>query len=197
MNQLGEITMRLLFAAISIVVLTAQLAAQRSTPPGLFRGPLIGDREATLVVPDRGLPIEFGTARLFVGGPAPLAALSRARLHVPVRSKTVRSVLLSAITLRAAVGAAEHGMFTFVLRAPGGTAVPPDFDLLPRSDEFRPGTFVTSADATLPGMALIHPETKVVFSVERVEGVNGPAVFENPDVIELLWEALGRPSFSQ
>jgi hypothetical protein len=38
---------------------------------------------------------------------------------------------------------------------------------------------------------------KIVFTLERIDGQNGFLVFDNPNATELLWEALGRPSFSQ
>jgi hypothetical protein len=191
-------TMRLFL--LSVATLSAVwpgLAQEPASQGQLYRGPLVRERTATLVLPDRPLPVEFDDARLDLGSPAPWAALSDARLSVGVRSNTLRPITVRGITLRVAVGPAEHGMFTFRMRGIASIYAPEELLRLPADGLFRPLRFATVANEPLPQLLLMNPRTRIVFTLERVDGINGPVVFENPDATELLWEALGRPSFSQ
>lgn len=191
--------MRFLLVVSALLTLFADAGSgQQIVPRGrLYRGPLISDREATLVVPDRGLPLQFGQARLSLGGPAPMAFVSPARLQVTLGSRTVRPVLIAGITLRVAFGPADDGIVTFRMRGMGGVQVPPELHVLPQNGDFRRAIFLPISDANHPSLLLLDPATRVVFTVEHIDGINGPPIFENPDATELLWEALGRPSLSQ
>jgi hypothetical protein len=191
-------TMRLFL--LSVVALAAIWPASAQEPASqgqLYRGPLIQDRVPLLVEPDRPLPLEFDDVRLELGSPFPWTSLSSARLLAGVRSNTLRPITVRGITLRLAVGPAEHGMFTFRMRGVANIYTPEDLLRLPADGLFRPVTFATVANEPLPQLLLMSPRTRIVFTVERVDGVNGPVVFENPDATELLWNALGRPSLTQ
>jgi hypothetical protein len=190
--------MRLLLVVAALLTLSLDVGVgQPIIPRGrLYRGPLVSDREATLVVPERGVPLQFGQARLDLGGPGPFATLSPTRLRVSLGSRTVRPVLIAGITLRVAFGPADDGMVTFRMRGMGGAQVPPELHVLPQNGVFRPAIFLPVSDANYPSLLLLDPATRVVFTVERIDGINGPPIFDNPDATELLWEALGRPSLS-
>ena len=195
----GPMTMRLFL--LSVATLSAVwpgLAQEPASQGQLYRGPLVRDRAATLVLPDRTMPLEFDDARLDLGTrPAPWGSVRNARMIVSVRSNTLRPVVVRGITLRVAVGPTEHGIFTFRMRGSASTFEPDDVLQLPADGLFRPVRFTTVANQALPPLLLMNPRTRIVFTLERVEGVNGPEVFENPDATELLWEALGRPSLTQ
>lgn len=190
--------MRLFFTAVSLTLLVAQLAADQAVPRGrLFRGPFMGEREAALALPDRPLPLEFERARLSMGAAAPWTAFRDARLLVGVRSKTLRTISIRGIWLRVAAGPAEHGMFTFRMRGVGTTFPTPEVLRLRPDGPFELAGFTTVADESYPGLLLLNPETKIVFTLEQLYDDSGAVVFENPGATELLWEALGRPSFTQ
>ena len=195
MNKPG--TMRALIASALIATAAVQLAAAQQRPRDrIFRGPFIADREAVLVSPDRQLPIEFEGARLNMGSAAPWAALGNARLFVNVRSNTVRPISVRGITLRVAVGPSDHGMFTFRMRGLDRIYLPEDTQRIPQDGLFRPANFATPTDESYPGLLLLDRRTRIVFTLERLEADDTQVVFENPDATELLWEALGRPSFT-
>ena len=187
--------MRLFFTAVSLTLFVAQLAADQDRR--LFRGPFVANREVALVLPDRALPVDFQNSTLYMGSPAPWAALRDARLLAGVRSKTVRTISTRGIWLRVAAGPAEHGMFTFLMRGVRTTFPAPDVLRLRPDGPFELAGFATVADEAYPGLLLLNPETKLVFTLERLYDDSGAIVFENPDATELLWEALGKPSFTQ
>lgn len=190
--------MRLFLLSVATLSAVSFGLAQETASQGqLFRGPVVQARAATLVAPDRTMPLEFDEARLDLGSPAPWATLLNAQLSVGVRSNTLRPITVRGITLRVAVGPAEHGMFTFRMRGIASVYTPEDLLRLPADGLFRPLRFATVANEPLPQLLLMNPRTRIVFTLERVDGINGPVVFENPDATELLWEALGRPSLTQ
>jgi hypothetical protein len=171
--------------------------ADQAAPGGrLFRGPLVSTKPATVVVPDRGLPLEFEAAQFHLGAASPIAVLPNARLEVGIRANTVRAVSVRGITLRAAIGPSEHGMFTFRMRAVTSIYAPEEFHRLPQDSFFRSAVFETGGRA-FPSLLVLDPATRIVFTLERIQDESGQLVFENPDAIELLWQALGRPSFTQ
>lgn len=190
--------MRLFLLSVAILSVIWRGHAQETASQGrLYRGPSVEDRAATWVTPDRPVPLEFDEARLDLGSSAPWAALGNARLFAGVRSNTLRPITIRGITLRVAIGPAEHGMFTFRMRGIASLYTPEELLRLRADGLFRPVNFATVANEPLPQLLLMNPRTRIVFTLERVDGVNGPVVFENPDATELLWEALGRPSFTQ
>jgi hypothetical protein len=190
-------TMRLfLLSVATLSAVWSGLAQEAASQGQLFRGPVVQARQATLIAPDRSMPLEFDDARLDLGSPAPWAALMNAHLSVGVRSNTLRPITVRGITLRVAVGPAEHGMFTFRMRGTASGYAPDDLLRLPADGLFRPVNFAILTNEPLPQLLLMNPRTRIVFTLERVDGVNGPVVFENPDATELLWEALGRPSLT-
>jgi hypothetical protein len=184
------------FIATALAAAAVQLAAEQRPRDPLFRGPFIADRLAVLVKPERQLPIEFEDARLYMGNGAPWAAWGNARLTVSVRSNTVRPITVHGVTLLVAVGPAEHGMFTFRMRGISTVYRSETAERIPQDGQFRPVTFAPRADDHYPGLLLLDRNTRVVFTLERLEADDLQVVFENPDATELLWEALGRPSFT-
>ena len=103
---------------------------------------------------------------------------------------------MTGIWLRVAVGPAEHGIYTFRMRGIASIYAPEEFTRLPNDTLLRQATFAAVRDDSYPGLLLINPQTKIVFTVERLYDDGGQIVFENPDAIELLWAALGRPTLS-
>jgi hypothetical protein len=174
--------------ALVIVVLCAaglpRVAADEQFPRGhLYRGPLFMTRDATVVEPAGGLPLRFSDSLL----------LQSFQLITTVRSNTLRTVPVSAITLRVAFGPTPQGMITYRVRAAEAA------DVTAPAIRITPGTVhdalrfsIVRQDPT-PGLLALAPAATIVFTVERIEGDNGLPIFDNPNAIELLWVALGRP----
>lgn len=192
--------MRLLSVATALAVGAIQLAsAQQRVPPGhLYRGPVYQSRPAMVVEPDRGLPVEFARA-MYSPGSGALPGLNAAapRLNASVRSRSLRTIPVSGITLRLAFGPTAHGMVTFRMRAQTEPAGPPSFARLLPNGPPRGVVFRIAGEDAEPGPLALTPDMRIVFTLERIESEEGPPIFENPDATELLWEALGRPTLSQ
>lgn len=186
--------MRLLCMVIVLSAGAIQgIAGQERRAPvqPLYRGPLYATRAAEAIEPARGLPVELSAGSFATGGFGNPASLT-----TTITSRTLRPIPISGITLRAAYGPLQNGMVTFRLRPqPGGgpEALP---RLLPNSPP-RLQPFVVADEDPTPGIMSMLPSVQVVFTVERIESEEGAPIFENPDATELLWEALGRPTFSQ
>ena len=156
---------------------------QEPGPGGhLYRGPLYIVRDAMLVEPEGGLPLEFTDSTLS----------HRYRLETTIRSRTLRPLSAHDITLRAAFGPTPDGMMTFRMRAVERAPEPP-IRLTTDSPPQRL-TFVIVPNDPYPAPLALKPGMKVVFTLERIESDTGGLIFENPDASELLWNALGRPS---
>jgi hypothetical protein len=178
--------MRPVLVFVVLCAATLQLAAQNQFPRGqLYRGPHYLTRDAAVVEPEGGLPLEFTNSLL----------VRPFDLQTTVRSRSVRTILVSNLTLRVAFGPTPHGMITYRLRAPEPPLDRPEPLVritpngMPRSLRFS----IVREDPA-PGILALTPEMKIVFTIERIDGENGPPVFDNPEATELLWVALGRPS---
>ena len=184
--------MRPFFLAIVLSVGAVQVLAgqQRSPAPRLYRGPSYATRVAKPIEPARGMPVELSA------GTYSLSGLGRAAsITTTITSRTLRPIPVSGITLRAAYGPLSDGIVTFRLR-PSLRTEPEDFrrilpDRIPRTLQF----VLVDEDPT-PGIISMMATMQVVYTVERIESEEGPLIYENPDATELLWEALGRPTFS-
>ena len=176
------------------VQLVSGLEPQR--PPEIYREPLVGNRPATVVEPARGMPLHFAAATLTLSpdfGPRTRTPL----LQTEVSSRTVRTVPVSGITLRAAFGPTRHGMITFRLRPYLGPepATEPFAQITPNGPPRRVGFMIADEDPS-PGYMALTRNMRIVFTLDRLEGTEGQLIFENPDATELLWDALGRPTLS-
>jgi hypothetical protein len=182
--------MRSYFAvSVLCIALADGLLSQERLPQGyLYRGPLYASRPAIFVEPEGGAPLSFDDS-----------SFSGDRIETNVRSRTVRTVPVSGITLRVAYGPTLNGMVSFRL-SPRISALPgpESFTTIPPDQNWRLITFYArpSEEPSLFRFAPTPP-MKIVFTLERIDGQNGFLVFDNPNATELLWEALGRPSFSQ
>jgi hypothetical protein len=184
--------MRAVLATVALCATTLQFAAaQGPVPRGhLYRGPHYFVRDATVVEPEGGLPLAFSESSLVRS----LDVMSDLDLMTTVRSKTVRTIPVSGITLRVAFGPTAHGMITYRVRARELRWNPPPAiapDSVRRALRFS----IVPADPA-PGVLALTPEMKIVFTMERIED-NGVVIFDNPDATELLWVALGRPALSE
>ncbi len=184
-----------LVAALGHVSLMAQQAAPRGR---LYRGPLYASRPATLIEPERRLPLEFSNSRFSLGTPQPLGRLGPARLETAVRSLTLRTVRVSGIVLRIALGPTEHGMITFRMRgqAADDDSQPSPERLVPGAAAARTLTFTVAREDPAPGMLALARDINIVFTLERIDSDEGQPLFENPHATELLWQALGKPTLS-
>ena len=189
--------MRVLLTSLTIVATIVEVAAGQAPGGELYRGPAISSRVATFIAPERGAAIECEQATFLLGVPLPLAELGRAQLLTNVRSHTVRVVPVNSIVLRVAVGPTTYGMVTFRMRGQSRLEDPEDSKRIRPGNISRSASFVIADGEESPGYLLFNPRVRVVFTVERVYADDGRLIFDNPDTIELLWEALGRPSFTQ
>lgn len=187
----------LLVAAIVSVALDPGIAQQAAPRGRLYRGPLVTSRPAELVVAERALPLDFQNGQFYLGAVSPRTGARTARLEVDIRSNTLRAVSIRGITLRGAIGPAEHGMFTFRMRGVASIYAADELLRLRPDNIFRPAVFQIASAAELPTMLALNPASRIVFTVEHVEDDSRQPVFENPDATELLWDALGRPSLTQ
>lgn len=165
-----------LAAAAFVVAVELNAFAQ-----GIFREPLRSAWPVRVVEPPAGLPLAIRRPEL-----------SRDMLRAEVQSLTLKSVPIGGIQLRAAIGPTPDGMVTFRLRTlfPRlGAPVPPI--LAPRSPAIRM-TFVIVEEDQVPPLTLMTRDRAIVVTIERI-AEDGNVVFENPDAIELLWNALGPP----
>lgn len=182
-------------AALLAVALVTGLAGLEAAQ--VYREPLMSAWPVKVIAPSRGMPLQLG------GGTITFSHLpQRATLAITASSLTIRPILISGITLRVAVGPMPDGILTFRMRpvtsAAGPQAVlPGPLARLTTSDGAVPLTFVIALEDHAPPATALRRTTQVVVTVERLEGDEGQLIFENPDASELLWEALGRPSFSQ
>jgi hypothetical protein len=190
--------MRIAMAAVVLFAGALQTAAEqeRIPPGGIYRGPFVAARPATLVEPENGLPLEFSGSMFGSfppGGPQTPPTMFETR----VKSRTVRSVPVSGITLRFAFGPTTHGMMTFRLRPRI-----PEFEAEPLRRLTLDGParllrFAVAEEDPAPGLLAMSSTMKLVFTLERIDSDEGPPIFDNPDATELLWEALGKPSLSK
>jgi hypothetical protein len=182
--------MRILVFSAMLLSVVQHTAAQQG-PPEIYRGPY-ANRIARLVEPPNGLPLTFSRAEFSIT-PLPIA---RATLRTSITSRTLRSVPVSGITLRAAFGPTRDGMITFRLRPIVSSDTPPPLArLTPNGPPLSLGFSVVQEDP-MPGIMALSRDMELVFTLERIEGDESQLIFENPNATELLWEALGKPSFS-
>lgn len=179
----------LVFSAMLISVVQQTAATQQ--PPEIYRGPY-SSRPARLVEPPGGLPLTFAATQ-FSFTPLPGTG---AQLRTSVSSRTVRSVPVSGITLRAAYGPTRDGMITFRLRPTLRFGDPDAVARLTLNTYPMVLAFSVVQEDPLPGIMSLSRNMDLVFTLERLEGAESQLIFENPDATELLWEALGKPSFS-
>jgi hypothetical protein len=175
-------------AMISLVASSSISSAQVRLGPPVFRGPFYASLPATIVETQAGLPLEFTNARLE-------GTLGSDRLWANVASRTLRTITPSGITLRVAYGPARNGIVTVRMRAVvsdelSGEA-PPRFT--PRTGPHLLAFQTVPEDPHL-GLQALSPSMTIAFTLERLQTEDGQLVFENPDAIELLWQALGRPT---
>ncbi len=175
-------------ATIVFLGLAPLVSAQTPVPRGyLYRGPFYANRVATPVEPENGMPLGFTSAMLQDG-----------RLQATVQTRTVHAVPLSGITLRVAFGPTPSGMVTFRMRPIlPAVMLPEPLRRLPPNSGPTPVPFHIVDEDPRPGPLALTPEMKVVFTLERLDGSDGYVLFENPNAIELLWEALGKPSLTR
>jgi hypothetical protein len=163
------------------------LAAQDPTQEGhLYRGPLFVTRPARFVAAPNGGLLEFSDSRL-------QWSLRSARLETKARSRSIRSIPISGISLRLAFGPTTTGMVTFRLRAAPDDSLPNGPDQLTRDQSPRPLIFAIAPEDRPPGFLALTPAMHIVFTVEHIDNNQNQSMFDNPDATELLWDALGRP----
>jgi hypothetical protein len=136
------------------------------------------------------MPLEFTNSSLSI-------SFGRANLATEVQSRTLRTIQVSGITLRLAFGPTRDGMITFRLRPvmPPDSVPEPPARILPDRPPLTVEFGLVPEDPH-PGLVSLTRDMKVCFTLERIDGEDGQLIFENPDATELLWQALGRPSFS-
>ena len=177
---------------LSAGALQVSAVQERQVPVPLYRGPAYTERPAQAIEPTSGLPVELLSASYTSGG-----LQNPASITISIRSRTLRPIPVSGITLRAAYGPTPDGMVTFRLRP---LLAPIEADavtrIMPNGAE-RSLLFVIVDEDPRPGLVSMLLNVRLVYTVERIESEEGPPIFENPDATELLWNALGRPSFSQ
>ena len=165
------------------------IAAQDRTPDGhLYRGPLFLTRPARFVDAPNGGLLEFSDSQLEW-------SLRSARLETKARSRSIRSIPLSGISLRLAFGPTATGMVTFRLRAAASDAFTNGPEQLTRDQSPRALAFTIVPEDQPPGFLALTPAMHIVFTVEHIDNNQNQSMFDNPDATELLWDALGRPSF--
>jgi hypothetical protein len=181
--------MRTLLAALVVLSVSVErIQTQEPFGGGVYRGPLVLSRAALFIAPANGVLLTFSNSVL----------TNDYELRTTVRSRSIRSILATAITLRLAFAPAADGMVTFRMQAVDRAPEPP-VRIAPNTPPASPPallTFRIVPGEQFPGALAIRPKDKVVFTVERIDSESGPPMFENPDATELLWEALGRPSIS-
>ncbi len=192
--------MRIAIALAVLFACTVHIAAeQQRIPPGeLYRGPFVSTRFVTLVEPQKGLPLGFSGAMFGSISTRTPGLTPETVFETTMRSRTVRPVPISGITLRMAFGPTTDGMMTFRLRprVSDYLEAPP----LPRLTLDRPAIvlrFAIAEEDPAPGLLIMSSTMKLVFTLERIDSDEGTPIFENPDATELLWDALGRPRLSQ
>ena len=174
---------------VLVVAAAVELSAQNPFPGGrLYRGPLYMTRPATVIYPDRPTPVEFQKATFTWRGTPTLQANAVGR--------TLVSFPVSGITIRVAFGPTGAGMITFRMRPRAGDALDSGSARIIPNAPPMPLTFELAAEDPPPGPLALGGSMRIVFTLERVENNEGPLLFENPDATELLWQALGRPTFS-
>jgi hypothetical protein len=164
----------------------------------VFRDPVYSARPATAITPATGIPLVFGRSTLSIS--AGLNRFARpATLQTEITSRTVRTVPVSGITLRAAIGPMRYGITTFRLRpdSPADSLTEPPTLITPDGLLRRHVTFAIALEDHPPGVLSLSSRMHIVFTLERLEDNEGHVVFENPGATELLWEALGRPTLSR
>jgi hypothetical protein len=163
-------------------------AAQQPSRDEVYRGPLVLSRKAVFIEPTNGVPLAFSNSVL----------TNDYEVRTTIRSRSIRSIRASGITLRLAFGPTANGMITFRLRAVDRAPEPP-IRIAPDTPPAAAPVSVTFRivpEDPFPGALALRPKDRVVFTVERIESEGGPPIFENPDATELLWESLGRPPLS-
>ena len=186
--------MRPVLVAIILSAGALQVSAvqERQVPAPLYRGPVYTERPAQAIEPASGLPVELLSGSYSSGGLRNPAAMT-----IQIKSRTLRPIPVSGITLRAAYGPTPDGMVTFRLR-PQLPIIEADAVTRITADGIeRTLRFEIVDEDPRPGLVSMLLNVKLVYTVERIESEEGPPIFENPDATELLWKALGRPSFSQ
>jgi hypothetical protein len=178
-------------AAVLVAATLHVLTAQVQNPQGhLYRGPLMATRPATFVDSPNGALLEFSRSWLHWSA-------GRPTLETWARSRSLRSIPISGILLRLAFGPTTDGMITFRLRPrANGDFQEPPVRITPDGGARRL-SFAIVAEDPPPGILALTPTMQIVFTVERIDNDENQSMFDNPDATELLWDALGRPSFSQ
>jgi len=179
-------------AALALVLVTSWVTGLAQAQ--VFRDPLVSFRPVKVIVPSRGMPLLLSRGTITFLGPGRIPTLS-----ITVGSLTLRPIQISGITLRVALGPTPAGMITFRMRPVAEDRDAPS--LLPPArlttgDAAMPLNFALALEDHAPPATAVRRDTIVVVTVERIEGDEGQLIFENPDASELLWEALGRPSFN-
>jgi hypothetical protein len=188
--------------AIAVVVLLAgavHIAAEqeRVPPSGIYRGPFRATRPVTLVEPANGLPLEFRAAMYGSNVSRTPGLVPQTVFEASVKSRTVRPVPISGITLRMAVGPTTDGMITFRLRPrPGDYLEGPPPTRLTLDSPPTVLRFAIAEEDPAPGVLAMSSTMKLVFTIERIDSDEGTPIFDNPDATELLWEALGKPTLN-
>jgi hypothetical protein len=142
---------------------------------------------AEFIAPPNGALLEFDDGWLDWSLRAPA-------LETVARSRSVRSIPISGILLRLAFGPTNDGMVTLRLRPQANDVLAGLPDRITQDGGARRLRFVMVREDRAPGLLALTAEMHVVFTVERIENEESQLIFDNPDAIELLWDALGRPS---
>ena len=86
-------------------------------------------------------------------------------------------------------------MVTFRLRAAASDAFTNGPEQLTRDQSPPALAFTIVPEDQPPGFLALTPAMHIVFTVEHIDNNQNQSMFDNPDATELLWDALGRPSF--
>lgn len=171
---------------------TLLLAALLSSPLDLAQGPQIwaepyplGPFGAAVASPQGGMPVDITEAEL-LGMPA-----SGVMFSAHIRMIGVRPYALDGVTLRLAIGPTSGGMVS--VRLVPSRPQPDATDARLRANGAIVAFERSPSDPPLP-LLIIRKGMRLVVTLESIRSAAGEVMWTNPDAIELLWDALGRPA---